>query len=186
MNYYNNTGEFVNGIGTISGFNNAGDTVFAMGHQAAYTNKGNNNIAIGRNSLQTPRGNANFINAIGYQSARYDSTNGNSYLYGLGVNVFYLNNGQHINAIGTSASFRNKGDYNSFIGTSAGQENRGNYSSMLGYQAGLNKTRYGSANNLDNYNDYGKENKIYPNRTRSRGSWCRWILPLQTFHGRKY
>lgn len=27
------------------------------------------------------------------------------------------------------------------------------------YQAGLNKTRYGSANNLDNYNDYGKENK---------------------------
>ncbi|MFC7444757.1 hypothetical protein C7H62_1587 [Mesoflavibacter sp. HG96] len=27
------------------------------------------------------------------------------------------------------------------------------------YQAGLNKTRYGSANNLDNYNDFGKENK---------------------------
>ncbi|WP_304143848.1 PQQ-binding-like beta-propeller repeat protein [Mesoflavibacter zeaxanthinifaciens] len=27
------------------------------------------------------------------------------------------------------------------------------------YKAGANKTRYGSVNNLDNYNDYGKENK---------------------------
>lgn len=130
---YNNTGNYTNLIGEDAGFNNTGLALNAIGRFAGRENTGDYNVIIGYYAYEG-RGGGDYMNALGWQAARYDSAS--SDVNAIGRRAAYSNNGNNLNAIGEYTAFNNFGEDVNAIGYYAADSNRGDMSNIFGYETG--------------------------------------------------
>lgn len=135
-----NTANSINAIGYESAYNNTGVYLNAIGFYAGRNNKGQNNNAFGYGALRHQQEAGNYINAIGYEACRDDSTNGNAYINAIGYRAGLSNKAAYLNGLGYYAGGYNTGSYLNTIGYFSGQNNTGTQVNTIGSFTGRNNT----------------------------------------------